>query len=113
MRPREKFKPFICQARPSINNGNICGHRSVRGSHFRGHWCCDKCGTPRPKKPKADVETTEAGPQILIDGIASVTVREKLAILAARPMQPKRLCVQKPCNIGLFDEDARNQLDLF
>ncbi len=29
------------------------------------------------------------------------------------PIQPRRPVNQKPCNIGLFDEDARNQLSLF
>jgi hypothetical protein len=39
--------------------------------------------------------------------------REKLELLATLPMQPKRARHQKPCDLGLFDDVARNQMDLF
>ena len=60
-----------------------------------------------------ELESTEVGPQHLIDGVRPISVRDRLAARAARPMQPKRLCVQKPCDIGLFDEGRRNQLEMF
>lgn len=59
------------------------------------------------------MERTESGKQYLIDGYRSPTQREKLEVMAQRPMLPTRPCAQRPCNHGLFDEDARNQLDLF
>lgn len=61
----------------------------------------------------AATDETDIGPQYLIGGVRPVTVRDRLEVLALLPMKPKRLCVQKPCNIGLFDEDRRNQLELF
>ena len=51
--------------------------------------------------------------QYLINGCKPVTQKERLEFAASLPMQPKRPCRQKPCNIGLFDEDSRNQMDLF
>jgi len=56
-------------------------------------------------------ESTGQGEQVLAPGIAPVSVRERLERLLAAPLRPVK--AQKPLNIGLFDEDARNQLDLF
>ena len=56
-------------------------------------------------------EPTEQGEQTLVPGIAPITVRQRLAALFAAPLAPRK--PQQPMNIGLFDEDARNQLDLF
>ncbi len=56
-------------------------------------------------------EPTPEGEQILIPGVPPVALRERLALLLAAPLIPRK--PQKPLNIGLFDEDARNQLDLF
>ena len=56
-------------------------------------------------------ETTQQGEQMLVPGIRTVTQRERLALLMAAPLVPRR--EQKPLDIGLFDEAARNQLDLF
>lgn len=63
--------------------------------------------------PTVSVETeiTEQGEQLLVPGVHPVTQRERLALLIAAPLAPR--CEQKPLGIGLFDEDARNQLDLF
>lgn len=58
-------------------------------------------------------EATEAGAQFVIAGYRPITQTERLNRIALLPMRPRRACVQKPCNIGLFDEDARNQLELF
>lgn len=59
------------------------------------------------------IEQTDIGPQYLIGGVAPITQKQRLDLLASLPMTPKRARTQKPCDIGLFDEDARNQMDLF
>jgi len=59
------------------------------------------------------IEYTDIGPQYLIGGVAPVTQKQRLDFLASLPMTPKRARSQKPCDIGLFDELARNQKDLF
>lgn len=56
-------------------------------------------------------ELTSIGEQMLVPGVSTVSVRERLQALAAVP--PVSLKLQKPCDLGLFDEMARNQLDLF
>lgn len=56
-------------------------------------------------------QTTEQGQQVLVPGVAPVTLRARLERLLEAPLRSSR--AQKPLNIGLFDEDARNQLDLF
>ena len=61
--------------------------------------------------PSVETETTEQGEQLLVPGVCPVTQRERLARLLAAPLAPRR--EQKPLDIGLFDENARNQLDLF
>ncbi len=59
-------------------------------------------------------ETTEQGEQTLIDGVRPITLADRLAVLAAQPMRPKRnpTAIQKSCDHGLFDEAGRAQLDL-
>ena len=47
-----------------------------------------------------------------LPGFRAVSDRERLEWLATQPMRPRSLRPQKPMNVGLFDEDARNQLDL-
>ena len=59
------------------------------------------------------IEQTDIGPQYLIGGVTPVTQKQRLDLLASLPMTPKRARFQKPCDIGLFDEVARNQKDLF
>ncbi|WP_296721412.1 hypothetical protein [Erythrobacter sp.] len=57
------------------------------------------------------VETTEAGLQTLVPGVAPVTLGDRLAVLAAAPLVPAKR--QRPVDHGLFDINARNQLELF
>lgn len=59
-------------------------------------------------------EVTAVGRQTLIDGVRPITLRDRLTVMAAQPMAPKRnpTAIQKPCNHGLFDEVSRAQLDL-
>ncbi len=56
-------------------------------------------------------EPSECGEQTLIPGVEPVTLRERLNFRMNAPLEPAKQ--QKPLNIGLFDEDARNQLNLF
>ena len=59
-------------------------------------------------------EHTEVGEQTLITGITPVTLGEKLTARTTHPMVPRRNpnAVQKSCDIGLFDEVGRAQIDL-
>lgn len=59
-------------------------------------------------------ETTDVGRQTLIDGVRPITLRDRLTVMAAQPMTPKRnpTVTQKPCDHGLFDEVSRAQLYL-
>ncbi len=61
--------------------------------------------------PKLQTEMTEQGAQTLVPGVKPIKQRDRLQALMDAPMIPTRM--QKPCNVGLFDEDARNQLDIF
>jgi len=59
-------------------------------------------------------ELTEVGEQTLIEGVRPVTLGEKLTARTSHPIVPKRNpnAVQKSCDIGLFDEVGRAQIDL-
>ena len=56
-------------------------------------------------------ESTPQGEQVLIPGVKPISLRDRLERLADSPLLPRKS--QKPLNIGLFDEDSRNQLNLF
>ena len=56
-------------------------------------------------------EPTPEGEQFLLPGVLPLSLRQRLALLVAAPLSPR--VPQRPLNIGLFDEDARNQLSLF
>jgi hypothetical protein len=66
---------------------------------------------PDGKRYLVDVERTEQGLQLMLGGVRPQSMRERLAWLAAQPLQPRRR--QKPCDIGLFDTESRKQLELF
>jgi len=57
------------------------------------------------------VEDTEAGLQSLIAGVAPIGQADRLRLRAAAPLEATK--PQRPCDLGLFDLNARNQLDLF
>jgi len=61
-----------------------------------------------------DSESTDVGEQTLMDGVRPITLRDRLGVMAALPMTPKRNpnAEQKLCDHGLFDEVGRAQLDL-
>ncbi len=61
-----------------------------------------------PHSPKA--EETAAGRQTLIACVRAISLRERLAVEAARPLAPR--APQKRCDHGLFDLEARRQTDL-
>lgn len=56
-------------------------------------------------------EPTLQGEQMLVPGVRPITTRDRLELALSAPMRPR--AAQKPLDIGLFDEAARNQLDLF
>ena len=58
-----------------------------------------------------ETEATSLGPQSLVPGVRPVSMKARLEALAAHPLISDRL--QKPCDLGLFDEAARNQMELF
>ena len=58
-----------------------------------------------------ETEATDQGEQKLIHGVHPVSMKARLNVLAAHPLAPTKL--QKPCDLGLFDDVARNQLDMF
>ena len=59
-------------------------------------------------------EQTEAGEQLLANGIRPIALHDRIALMALRPIAPKRSpdALQQPCDLGLFDEFERNQIDL-
>ena len=58
-----------------------------------------------------ETETTPEGEQTLVPGVKPLSDRDRLALLTSRPLAAR--VPQKPLDIGLFDEAARNQLNLF
>jgi len=56
-------------------------------------------------------ETTEAGTQTLVPGVVPISAADRLRWRAQAPLGPRR--AQRPCDHGLFDLAARDQLDLF
>ncbi|MGY4398815.1 hypothetical protein ACVWZA_004025 [Sphingomonas sp. UYAg733] len=61
--------------------------------------------------PGFEIEATAIGPQTLVPGVVPITQLDRLTARAAAPLEPKK--PQHPCDLGLFDINARNQLDLF
>jgi hypothetical protein len=58
-----------------------------------------------------EFEATPIGPQALVTGVAPITPRDRLVWRANAPMQPKK--PQCPADHGLFDTNARNQMEMF
>lgn len=58
-----------------------------------------------------ETEATSLGPQTLVPGVRPVSMKARLEALAAHPLASIKM--QKPCDIGLLDDVARNQMDLF
>lgn len=60
---------------------------------------------------KFATEQTATGQQALIHGVQPITQAERLMMLANAPMQPRSK--QRPADQGLFDTNARNQIEMF
>ena len=58
-----------------------------------------------------ETEATAIGNQTLVPGVAPITPRDQLAIRANAPMEPRK--AQRPADHGLFDTNARNQIEMF
>ena len=56
-------------------------------------------------------EQTPIGEQTLVHGVAPITPRDRLAIRANAPMEPRK--AQRAADHGLFDTNARNQIEMF
>ncbi len=64
-----------------------------------------------PTHTHLQVDHTEAGEQLLVPGVNPITLRDRLQTRLDAPLTAP--CRQKPLNVGLWDEDGRNQLELF
>ena len=58
-----------------------------------------------------ETEATAIGNQTLVPGVAPITPRDRLAIRANAPIEPRK--AQRPADHGLFDLGARNQIEMF
>jgi hypothetical protein len=58
-----------------------------------------------------EVEATPIGNQTLVPGVVPITPRDRLAIRANAPMEPRK--PQRPADHGLFDMNARLQIEMF
>ena len=58
-----------------------------------------------------ETEATAIGNQTLVPGVTPITPRDRLAIRANAPMAPRK--AQRPADHGLFDTNARNQIEMF
>jgi hypothetical protein len=56
-------------------------------------------------------EQTPIGEQTLVYGVAPITPRDRLAMRANAAMEPRK--AQRPADHGLFDTNARNQIEMF
>ena len=61
--------------------------------------------------PILDVEATPIGNQTLVPGVAPITPAQRLSLRANTPMEPRK--PQRPADHGLFDTNARNQVEMF
>jgi hypothetical protein len=61
--------------------------------------------------PSFEAEVTAIGVQSLVTGVAPITPAQRLAMLANAPLQPRK--AQRPADHGLFDTNARNQIEMF
>ena len=56
-------------------------------------------------------EQTPIGEQTLVHGVVPITPRDRLAIRANAPMEPRK--AQRPADHGLFDLISRTQIEMF
>jgi hypothetical protein len=70
-----------------------------------------KATTLPPSIDGLETEVTPIGVQTLVAGVAPITPAQRLAFRADAPLQPKK--PQRPADHGLFDTNARNQIEMF
>lgn len=71
-----------------------------------------RCGDSLTRQPDPfAVEPTAIGLQSLVPGVAPILPLDRLLARAAARLEPKK--PQRPCDLGLFDINACNPLDLF
>ena len=58
-----------------------------------------------------DSEQTPIGEQMLVHGVTPITPRDRLAMRANAPLEPRK--AQRPADHGLFDLGVRNQIEMF
>jgi hypothetical protein len=61
--------------------------------------------------PSYEAEVTAIGLQTLVSGVAPITQAQRLSLRANAPMEPRK--PQRPADHGLFDTNARNQIEMF
>jgi hypothetical protein len=64
-----------------------------------------------PAQDRLASEQTPFGEQTLVYGVVPITPRDRLAIRANAPLEPRK--PQRPADHGLFDTNARNQIEMF
>ena len=64
-----------------------------------------------PYKERLASEQTPIGEQTLVYGVAPITPRDRLALRANAPLEPRK--AQRPADHGLFDTNAGNQFEMF
>lgn len=68
-------------------------------------------GAPLSTAVPFETEATPIGNQTLVPGVTPITPRDRLALRANAPMEPRK--AQRPADHGLFDTNARNQIEMF
>ena len=58
-----------------------------------------------------EIELTPIGSQSLVPGVSPISALDRLRWRTEAPLGPRK--PQRPCDHGLFDLSARNQLELF
>ena len=58
-----------------------------------------------------ETEATAIGNPTLVPGVAPIPARDRLAMRANAPLEPRK--AQRPADHGLFDTNARNQIEMF
>jgi hypothetical protein len=67
--------------------------------------------TANAETSRFDAEVTPIGIPTLVSGVAPITPAVRLAMLANAPLCPRN--AQRPANHGLFDTNARSQIEMF
>jgi hypothetical protein len=67
--------------------------------------------SPDLEAPNLQTEVTPIGVQTLVVGVAPITPAQRLTFRADAPLSPKK--PQRPADHGLFDTNARNQIEMF